>query len=422
MPKTGGKPRKRKRKEVNEAVSSEISDSESVMESEDLEDKYTPFRLANYHRSYPENSAALEFIVFLQSNDDSKPIGDRDMMSLSSCLKRNTQGIRQLKRINKYKIGIIFDKPSMANACLANQAFLDEFDLKATIPASPTEITGVITSVPINLSNKKIYTSLQGTSKIIYVRRFMKKMNIDDKFILQPTTTVSITFASTVLPESVDMNLWRFPVSPYIPPVKQCFRCLRFGHIAKFCKNACKCSICGDSHNYKECNIDSKNATCFHCKGNHIAISTQCPIKKKKIEQNQTKARNSTFADLLKEKSFPPLPSKPPVKNPVDEVMSLINSEQVLNLLVQTIIKIITLNKSNEKTVCSKSIEFQKVIRTANIVSVALLISRVESVLIFISSVLSCEANYNICVQYGILRKTCDQGHKNYRKTFQKIF
>lgn len=357
MAKSGGKPKKRKRKDGNVIVSTEPSDSESGMEVEDPQDKYKPFRLADYHRTYPEDSRALEFIVFLQSTDDSKPIGDRDMMSLSNCLKRNTQGIKQLKRINKFKVGILFDKPTLANSCLANKTFLDEFNLKASIPAFTTEVTGVITSVPTNLSNEKIYATIKTSKKIIYIRRFMRKKEVDNKFILQPTTTVSITFATTVLPESIDLNLWRFPVSPYIPPVKQCFHCLRFGHLAKFCKNALKCSICGNSHNYKDCNIDIKNATCLHCKGNHIAISSQCPIKKKKIEQNQNKARKSTFADVLNEKSFPPLPSKTPVNKPVDEVMSLINSEHVMNLLVQSIIKIISMNKTNEKTICSKNIK-----------------------------------------------------------------
>ncbi|XP_059059447.1 uncharacterized protein LOC131852738 [Achroia grisella] len=112
--------------------------------------------------------------------------------------------------------------------------------------------------------------------------RFMRRIKGDDNtFTMQPTKTVSITFSCPVLPDTVDLNSWRFVVRPYIPPVKQCLKCLR------------------------NCSANINEAKCCHCNGNHIAISSQCPIKKKKIEENKNKVQS--YADIVREKSFPQL-------------------------------------------------------------------------------------------------------------------
>ncbi|CAK1591850.1 unnamed protein product [Parnassius mnemosyne] len=65
-----------------------------------------------------------------------------------------------------------------------------------------------------------------------------KHKNDARRSLLQPTGTVAITFASNVLPDHVDLHGWRFVVNQYIPPVKQCYNCLRYGHLAKYCKNS----------------------------------------------------------------------------------------------------------------------------------------------------------------------------------------
>ncbi|XP_048480427.1 uncharacterized protein LOC125489246 [Plutella xylostella] len=81
-----------------------------------------------------------------------------------------------------------------------------DYQFKANIPAQSTEITGIIKNVPTNLTNKKIFTMLSSYKKIISVRRFTKRTKIDNNFILQPLQTVAITFATSVLPDYVDLD------------------------------------------------------------------------------------------------------------------------------------------------------------------------------------------------------------------------
>lgn len=250
--------------------SAEFTECDEITDIDKDQDKYKPYRVTDYSRRYPEDSAVgSEFIVFVESTVTEQPIGTKDMMALNGCFSRFVKGIKYLKKINKFKIGVIFERPSLANAFLDNTTFLKEQGIKAQIPAQCTELTGVITSVPTDMSNKKIFKVLASSKKIICVRRIMKK--IDGS--LQPTQTVTITFASsTSLPDYVFLKMWRIPVLPYIPPVKQCFKCLRYDHLAKFCKNAQRCSICTEAHSFKDCKVPIAQATCKHCSGNHISI------------------------------------------------------------------------------------------------------------------------------------------------------
>lgn len=310
------------------------------------ENKYKPFKIDNYTRQYPEDGGNFEYIVIYESLVEGKPIGDRDLMSLGAVLKRHNKGIKRFKRINRFKIGAIFERPGLANMALNNTKSQAELHVKCTIPASLTEITGVIRGVPSYMSNYNIYNGISSSKDVVSVRRLMRRGRDEDlNPILIPTQTVAITFSCPSLPDSVDINSWFFEVSPYIPPVSQCLRCLRFGHIGKFCKNAQKCSICGDNHHYKQCDKALKDAICIHCKGNHISISSECPKKKEEIEKNNLKYKKRSYADVFNSKNFPELPVKPE-----NHVQNLLKSDVVLNLIISTILKLYSQKSSPDQS------------------------------------------------------------------------
>ncbi|CAF3548250.1 unnamed protein product, partial [Rotaria socialis] len=85
----------------------------------------------------------------------------------------------------------------------------------------------------------------------------------------------------------------------------QCYKCFKYGHIAKYCKADSQiCSKCGEAnHTYDVCHNSSQHPICCNCKGQHVATSPDCPKYKehqqkiqKTIEQysSSTKPTNQT--------------------------------------------------------------------------------------------------------------------------------
>lgn len=352
------RPSKRKKKRlISSSPVDDQAESSSSEQSEPTEEsnKYAPYRVNDYSRRYPEDSAAgFEFVVFVESTGET-PIGTRDLMGLSRIFQQSIKGISFLRKINKFKVGVYFNRPNLANAFLENTTFLRDQNLKASIPAGSTELTGVINSVPTEMSNQKIYKAISSSTKrVICVRRIMRKAKVNNSFALQPTQSVAITFScSTSLPEYVLINMWRFPVTTYIPPVKQCYKCLRYGHLAKFCKNAERCSICAEAHNYKNCTQSPDKAVCVHCKGSHLSISGECRVKKMKIEENKKKYTTTSYADLFNNKlqNFPSLNEN---TNSKDLLNVLLSNKNALTLLTECLIKAITLNKTQNASINSQ--------------------------------------------------------------------
>lgn len=338
----GGKS-KRKKNHAEEKTNVEESEESADEPPASAADKFIPYKVENYVRQYPEDGGDFEYLVIYESSDEKFPIGERDLMGLGSALKLRNKGIKRLKRINRYKIAAIFERPGLANAALNNIKAHKELKLKATIPARLTEVTGVITNVPTYMSNEKIYRGISSSRDVVSVRRFMRRGKDDDgNFILIPTQAVAITFACPTLPDNVDINSWYFEVRTYTPPVSQCLRCLRYGHIGKFCKNAQRCSICGEAHHFKECPKKSEEAVCVHCNGNHIAIASICPVRKQKTEEMKIKTHKATYADVFNNKDFPALNTKS------DPIQNLLKSDKFLKLMISSIIKIISASRDTE--------------------------------------------------------------------------
>ncbi|KAH9635911.1 hypothetical protein HF086_002471 [Spodoptera exigua] len=157
-----GKVKKRK-KDPPDGVAAADTQSDSSSEASEFEDptrKYQIFKVPGYSRRYPETCKKTEYIVFLTHIDEKQQFSDKDRLAISNAIRKHcVTGVLHLRPINKFKIAITFDLSNNANVFLKNKKLLDELKLKATIPASDTEVTGVLTSVPIGLSNERIFFS-----------------------------------------------------------------------------------------------------------------------------------------------------------------------------------------------------------------------------------------------------------------------
>ena len=91
------------------------------------------------------------------------------------------------------------------------------------------------------------------------------------------TDVYILTFNLLVCPKTIKIADWLIiKVDEYNYTPQQCYNCLKYGHISKYCKNiekTCfKCSRKG--HDKDSCNFDIK---CLHCKENHYSNNKSCP-------------------------------------------------------------------------------------------------------------------------------------------------
>ena len=91
-----------------------------------------------------------------------------------------------------------------------------------------------------------------------------------------------LTFDTPTLPQYVKVAYHRLEVRPYIRKPLRCFKCQRFGHPGKYCRNKEVCIQCGTAETHTDC---KKEPWCPNCRATgHTAASKDCPtFKKEKV-------------------------------------------------------------------------------------------------------------------------------------------
>ena len=90
-----------------------------------------------------------------------------------------------------------------------------------------------------------------------------------------PGKTYFLTFLRDDLPKRVKIGYEAFPIQEYAPRPQFCTNCLRYGHVAKFCRSKAKCRKCSsDEHASSACTSDSTK--CYDCTLNHPTGSKEC--------------------------------------------------------------------------------------------------------------------------------------------------
>ena len=117
------------------------------------------------------------------------------------------------------------------------------------------------------------------------------------------------------------------PVSKFVPSPQQCFRCQRFGHLAKACPSALspsslKCARCAGPHSLRECECPARpkctdlrrcthiHVECANCHGDHKSFDSKCP--QKVIAQAAVAARFDNRSRYYNPRFRPPFSHPPP--------------------------------------------------------------------------------------------------------------
>jgi len=144
---------------------------------------------------------------------------------------------------------------------------------------------GVIRSSDLKgLSKDEIADGLrsQGVTDCFHITVKSDNNNTDRR----KTITFILTFNTDTAPARINVGYIRVKVDQYIPNPLRCFKCQKFGHSSRLCRNEAVCHRCGGKHTDENC---SNAAKCINCSGPHGASSRECPVWLREKEVQRVK-------------------------------------------------------------------------------------------------------------------------------------
>lgn len=229
------------------------------------------------------------YLVIIESLNSN--IGNLNPLSIGKYLYSSPDyqniNIKTISRKGLKKVGIEFNSPLDANSFLDTNLF-NKDDYRIFIPARMVTISGIVRDIGVDISESDILTfgkGLNPSCKVIRMRRFNRFITRDGEKLKIPTTTCLLTFKGKELPKFFTLFNNIVDVQIYIPPVVQCNKCLRFGHIRANCRGKFRCYKCGDTHDDES--VCDSEPTCLYCGLDHYATDRSCKEyhRQKKIRE-----------------------------------------------------------------------------------------------------------------------------------------
>lgn len=178
--------------------------------------------------------------------------------------------------------------------------------------------------MPNNYDEKTLLDCIEAPLPITNIYRCQKRKIVNGNKTKDwiPAKTIKVTFRGQQVPDEVNFGYSSRKVNPDVPRVLLCFKCMRFGHASKFCKQEKQtCRHCGYQHDVIQGTKCEKELRCFHCHSNeHDAGDKSCPefirnslVKETMVFWNLTfseankESTESSFRLAEKSKEFPSL-------------------------------------------------------------------------------------------------------------------
>jgi len=133
-------------------------------------------------------------------------------------------------------------------------------------------VKGVIKTKSLQHDSEEDIADYLKPQGITEVRRITIKKNNE----IIKTNTYVISFNLQTCPKTIKIADWLLvKVDEYHYTPQQCWKCLKFGHVNKFCK--CEHAVCArcasSNHTTTECENEIK---CSYCGGNHYSTDKNC--------------------------------------------------------------------------------------------------------------------------------------------------
>lgn len=183
-------------------------------------------------------------------------------------------GVVDVKKFGRKTVTIYFNDHNQANQLVSSKE-LQKYNLKAFIPDSYLVVSGISRGVDLVVDLEDLKQELQLNYPVTKVERLTRFDKEAGKRV--ETTSIKITLRLSKLPDEVFAYKTKLKISPFIGHIKQCEKCLRYGHFADQCKSKnARCKRCGEAeHGAQGC----CTVKCLHCKGDHEATYDGCEEK-----------------------------------------------------------------------------------------------------------------------------------------------
>lgn len=196
------------------------------------------------------------------------------------------KSIDEIKKSGRNRVTITTHNRIVANKIMTMDK-IHEKGLTTYIPTSFIYKKCIIKGIPTDMSEEEIKENIElvcpvSNLTIYNIRRFQRFDK--EKSTYLPTTTIMITYQGQVAPQYAFLYRVRYQVDTYIPKVKLCTQCFRYGHLQSFCRSKPRCSYCGaEEHHSNQCPDSQKPIKCINCYENHNPTDAKC--RKRAIEQ-----------------------------------------------------------------------------------------------------------------------------------------
>lgn len=173
------------------------------------------------------------------------------------------------------------------------------------LPTHVHKRKGVLIHAPLSLSPDTIRKEHPRVIQATRNKRWdhARKEEVD-------THSITITMKTDRLPTSLRLTAaGTLPLRPHFPEPVRCYRCQRFGHIARNCGQPQRCGLCAEPHNTRLCLQKERTDVpikCANCLEKHCAASARCPVRKQECRKIRERVSRYTGYQPAPRSSAPP--------------------------------------------------------------------------------------------------------------------
>jgi hypothetical protein len=210
-----------------------------------------------------------ELVLYMQGT--TKILTSCNPVSIQKSISEQVQPIKNIERAGR-SLRIFCNNEKQKNQLMKVKIVAD-IEVTCSEPRIKTNTVRtakvVVLGVPLDMDPEVIVKAADAVTG----KRLKKKLNGQ----LIDTTCVLLEYDDTAKITEYVYVMWRrFSVRPYHAEPIRCYVCQGLGHTSKKCvKEQPTCSKCAGEHKFSDC--PNTYTKCINCKGDHAAISRECP-------------------------------------------------------------------------------------------------------------------------------------------------